>query len=72
MRNSEQISLDVNGEARVIPTGTTVEELLEILELDPDTVVVELNETILAAEKRAETILANGDSLELIQFVGGG
>ena len=72
MQNPDQISLIVNGELMNVPAGTGVEGLLAILKLQPGAVIVEYNGNILVAEKRAETCLQHGDSLELIQFVGGG
>lgn len=72
MSSQEQVNITINGEKRSISMGIQVEELLQILEMDPACVVVELNEDILPVEKRAETVLRDGDSLEVIQFVGGG
>ena len=50
----------------------TIKELLDQLQLDPVSVVVELNRTILRADDLTEQTIQEGDSLELIRFVGGG
>lgn len=69
---TKPITLTVNGEERTLPPGTTVLGLLESLDLVPGTVVVERNRRILPREQYDEVTLAEGDSLELVHFVGGG
>ena len=64
--------LSVNGQGREFPQPLNVEQLLEQLELKPERVVVELNREILTVDRHADIQLQDGDSLELIQFVGGG
>ncbi len=64
--------LSVNGQNRESPELINILELLETLELNPERVVVELNRDILTADRYADTRLRDGDTLELIQFVGGG
>lgn len=61
----------VNGQHREVSTPSTIGQLLQQLELEPQKVVVELNRNILTAEA-LNTELQEGDTLELIQFVGGG
>ncbi len=67
-----EIALRVNGEARNVPAGTTVADLLEALELVPGMVVVERNRRIVDRSRYVEVELEAGDMLELVQFVGGG
>ena len=55
-----------------MPGPATVADLLRDLQLDPRTVVVELNRQIVRRPRLAETNLADGDTLELVHFVGGG
>jgi thiamine biosynthesis protein ThiS len=66
------IELQVNGEPRTVPDGTTAAGLLEQLGLLPALVVVERNREILPREALAATPLEAGDQLELVHFVGGG
>jgi thiamine biosynthesis protein ThiS len=66
------IELQVNGELRRVPEGTTAAGLLEQLGLLPAVVVVERNRVILPREALAGTALEAGDQLELVHFVGGG
>jgi thiamine biosynthesis protein ThiS len=66
------LDIVVNGEARRIPGPSTVADLLRHLNLDPRTVVVELNRRIVRRPHLHEVTLAPGDSVELVHFVGGG
>jgi thiamine biosynthesis protein ThiS len=62
----------VNGEPRQVPGPATIADLLRQLNLDPRTVVVELNRQIVRRLHLDETELSEGDSIELVHFVGGG
>jgi thiamine biosynthesis protein ThiS len=62
----------VNGEPRRVPAPATVADLLRQLDLDPRTVVVELNRQIVRRPRLDDTALADGDAVELVHFVGGG
>jgi thiamine biosynthesis protein ThiS len=66
------MTITVNGKPKEIDAPTTVAALLESLKLDAARVAVELNREILPRAEFAERILANGDTLEIVQFVGGG
>ena len=66
------MNLSINGKIKDYPEQLNIVQLLELLELSPERVVVELNREILTVDKHAETQLKNSDTLELIQFVGGG
>ncbi len=71
-RGTDHISLAVNGEERTVERGTTVAGLLEELELEPRTVVVERNREIIPRDDYGEVTLQDDDTLELVHFVGGG
>jgi thiamine biosynthesis protein ThiS len=67
------LTLTVNGIDRVVPVGTTLAALLATLALDPRMIVVEHNHTILRdRDSFGALTLADGDTLELVHFVGGG
>ena len=71
--SSDQLVLTVNGAVRSVPNGSTVADLLASLGLDPRTVVVEHNGTILRDRSCIATLpLSADDTLELVHFVGGG
>jgi len=67
-----EIVISVNGSSRNVLAGTTVAALLEDLDLDGRTVVVELNRQIVRRTEIADTRLEEGDRVELVHFVGGG
>ena len=69
---SGAMQLQVNGKAKTVPEGISVKELLDLLELLPGTVVVELNREILERKSFPEVILHEGDMVEIVHFVGGG
>lgn len=62
----------VNGKTRRFENETRLDRLLEELGLDADRVAVERNHDIVSREDFADTILQEGDNLEIVQFVGGG
>ena len=62
----------VNGADRQVPAPATLADLLDQLSLDSRQVVVELNREIVRRARLAEVTLADGDSVELVHFVGGG
>ena len=72
MTETMSISIQVNGKERLVPGGLSVHSLLEHFDLNPALVVVELNREILDRSRYAETMVAEGDSFELVHFVGGG
>lgn len=61
-----------NGQQSNLPEETTLEQFLHGLQLPLDSVVIELNKTIIQPDQYAKIFLQEGDALELIQFVGGG
>jgi thiamine biosynthesis protein ThiS len=67
-----ELAITVNGEPRRVPGPATLADLLRHLDLDPRTIVVELNRQIVRRPHLHETPLAEGDSVELVHFVGGG
>lgn len=66
------MQITVNGKTRDIGTVANMTELLRQLGLDPGRVAVEHNLAIVPQANFAATLIANGDSLEIVQFVGGG
>ena len=69
---SQQIALTVNGEPRRAPSGASIADLVRMLELDPAKVAVERNGAIVPRSTLAGVTLADGDTLEIVHFVGGG
>ncbi len=65
------MQITVNGEPRETE-ATTLGELVAELLLDPNKVAIECNLKIVPRSLHAATPLADGDRLEIVQFVGGG
>jgi sulfur carrier protein len=63
--------IEVNGEVRET-TASTILALVEELGLDVRKVAVERNLGIVPRSLHAATALADGDRIEVVQFVGGG
>ena len=72
MSTETMIRVTINGEAREIAAGRSVEALLGDLGLHPRLIVVEHNRAILDRERYADTDIHAGDTIELVHFVGGG
>jgi sulfur carrier protein len=68
------MNLHINGEARTFadPEAITLAALIETLSMKSDRVAVELNRDIVTRDRWPETLLKDGDRLEIVHFVGGG
>lgn len=66
------VTITLNGDARPVPPGLTLAGLLAHLGLDPRTVVVEHNRRIVRRPRLDEVAVHEGDTIELVHFVGGG
>lgn len=78
MRTDSKTSSDfnvlvkVNGENKFIPLNVSILKLLETCKINHDRVVIELNKEILRKDKFENTLLIEGDEIEIVTFVGGG
>jgi thiamine biosynthesis protein ThiS len=66
------MQVTVNDEPRRLPPGATVADLVTSLGLGPRRIAVEVNREIVARATYAATVLHDGDTIEIIHFVGGG
>ncbi|BBA69128.1 sulfur carrier protein ThiS [Geobacter sulfurreducens] len=65
------MNITVNGEAKSI-ASMNVHDFLHSIDIDPRRVAVELNMDILPKAEYQGTVLKDGDTLEIVHFVGGG
>lgn len=72
MTTTQTMRIRLNGKDREVGRGLTVRSLLEELELHPGMVVVELNREILERDGYGDVAVSDGDTIELVHFVGGG
>tara|TARA_R110002072_G_scaffold42064_21_gene119086 strand:- start:409129 stop:409329 length:201 start_codon:yes stop_codon:yes gene_type:complete len=62
----------VNGELRELPDQTTVEGLVELLGLGGAVCAAEVDQKIVPRRERSETVLLDGQTVEIVTLVGGG
>ena len=67
----EVFMVKINGEELNI-AGKTVAEYLATTSYDPKRIAVERNGDIVPKAQYGETVLKDGDSVEVVSFVGGG
>ncbi len=66
------MNITLNGAAHVLPDAATVAALLAQLGVDARTAAVERNLVIVPRSAYDDTVLAEDDRIELVEFVGGG
>jgi len=66
------MKITCNGETKNIASGTTPVTLIQDLDLNPDTVVVECDGRIVKRDEYDTLVLTEGNVIELVRFVGGG
>jgi sulfur carrier protein len=66
------MKITLNGNETDIDDRTTVSALLEKLEIEPARVAVEVNLNIVRKCDYTGHVLNDGDSVEVVNFVGGG
>lgn len=62
----------VNGQSTELPPGASLEDLVARLGLDAAICAAELNRRLIPRDRRAQTLLAEGDTVEIVTLVGGG
>lgn len=66
------VEIQLNGERFELAGSRTVAELVELLELRPEQVAVEVDQALVPRDRRAETTLRGGERVEFVTLVGGG
>ena len=66
------LDITLNGKPEAVEEGSTVSGLLESKRVNLGRVAVELNRRSLRRDEYATILLAEGDALEVVTFVGGG
>lgn len=66
------VQLKVNGKDELVQDSADISQILTSKGIAEDRVVVELNKSIVKREAFGTTVLADGDVLEIVHFVGGG
>jgi sulfur carrier protein len=66
------ITITVNGKRDTVGPGTSISGYLAFKNSDPSVAVVEVNKSIVKKKDFGNTILNDGDIVEILRFVGGG
>ncbi len=66
------IILTVNGESRTVNDGTSIIKLLETLSIEQRRVAVAINGEVVPRTEHEDTVLSDGDQVEIVRMVGGG
>jgi sulfur carrier protein len=66
------MTIVLNGVDREVTDGATLDALLRTLGLGEGRLAVEINGQVVRREERPVRRLADGDRVEIVQFVGGG
>lgn len=66
------MTIQLNGDPFDLDGPISVAALLASLQIDPRRVAVELNRVVLKRATLETTIVQAGDSMEIVNFVGGG
>ena len=64
--------VQVNGEDKDLTEGTLLSELVTQLDLPVQRIAVELNRGVIRRREWDQTVLQDGDRIEIVHFVGGG
>jgi thiamine biosynthesis protein ThiS len=66
------MNITLNGEQFELDRPVSVADLLARLEIDPRRVAVEHNLSILKRQRFLDVVVTEGDTVEIVNFVGGG
>ncbi|NOX16071.1 MAG: sulfur carrier protein ThiS [Epsilonproteobacteria bacterium] len=66
------ISIKINNRDKQIEENSSINALLEFLDLKPSSVIVEVNLNIIKKDRYDKFILKDEDNVEIITFMGGG
>ena len=67
-----RMRIQLNGESLELPDGETVAALIARMDLTGRRVAVELNLDIVPRSQHADTVLNDGDHVEVVHAIGGG
>jgi thiamine biosynthesis protein ThiS len=66
------VTITLNGDPYPLAAPVTIADLLVQLGIDPRRVAVERNFLVVKRDQYAATAIAEGDQIEIVNFVGGG
>lgn len=66
------MQIQVNGDTHTLDAGSTLLQLIQLLELEGKRIAVEINEEIVPRSEHGNTVLNEGDNIEIVHAIGGG
>ena len=72
MRSSSHLRIQINGEVRDLDDDSSLSKLVGLLNLKPEQIAIELNKAVVRRAQWEDTLLREGDHVEIVHFVGGG
>jgi len=66
------IEISVNGQAVSVPNESTLEQVLQLVDVPPNYLAVEVNAEVVPREEHASRVVQAQDQLEVVTLVGGG
>lgn len=62
----------INGLDKELPDGATIDVLLTLCAIERAGIAVEVNREIVSKRLHADTVLSDGDNVEVVRMTGGG
>jgi thiamine biosynthesis protein ThiS len=66
------LSIQLNGVPRNVPAESTLYDLLAVFDLPSQRIAIELNGEVVSRSDWPQTLVNEGDRIEVVHFVGGG
>jgi sulfur carrier protein len=66
------ITIKINGQDKIIKDNTTISDFLKENNIEPIEITIEHNFEIVKSENIRKIALKDGDTLEILRFIGGG
>ncbi len=66
------MQIKVNGKAEEVKENSTIKSFIEGTELKIDQIIIALNDDVIEVENYPKIALNDGDSIDVMSFIGGG
>lgn len=66
------MNITINGQKKSLASSQNLEEIVKLFSLTPGVLIAEVNGTIIKKNQWNEINVNDGDTIELVGFVGGG
>lgn len=66
------MKVTINGEEHLFDVPVSIQNLINRFNLDPAKIAIEQNLAIVPCSEYAQSLINDGDRIEIVQFIGGG